>query len=53
MGAVVAADLRLEAHDVAGRTTLDDRTKAQRSAAFHNNRLVAQATARLNGSNAW
>lgn len=42
-----------KAKDVAGRTILDDRTRAQKGAAFHENRLRAQATARLNGSNAW
>ena len=42
-----------KAKDVAEPTTLDDRTRAQKAAAFHNNRLVAQATARANGSANW
>ena len=41
------------ARDVAGRSTLDNRTKAQKVAAFHDNRVRAQETARRNGSNAW
>jgi hypothetical protein len=42
-----------KAKDVAERTSLDDRTKAQRVAAFHDNRIRAQETARRNGSGAW
>ena len=38
-----------KAKDVAERTSLDDRTKAQRIAAFHDNRIHAQETARLRG----
>jgi hypothetical protein len=41
------------AKDVAERSALDDRTKAQKVAAFHDNRVKAQETARRNGSNAW
>jgi hypothetical protein len=41
------------ARDVVGRSVLDDRTRAQRSAAFRDNRIRAQETARRNGSNAW
>jgi hypothetical protein len=42
-----------KARDVAQRTTVDDRTKAQKVAAFHDNRVRAAATARANGSGAW
>ena len=41
------------AKDVAQRKPLDDRTRGQKVAAYHENRIRAQATARLNGSGAW
>jgi hypothetical protein len=41
------------ARDVAQRKPLDDRTRAQKVAAFHDNRIRAQETARRNGSAAW
>jgi hypothetical protein len=42
-----------KAKDFAQRKPLDDRTKAQKVAAFHDNRIRAQMTARANGSGAW